>query len=54
MNINYYDLMECDLPVSFREIISNPIGLIFYIFCLWVLMSWIVYTFEYFKTAQIR
>lgn len=46
MNINYYDLMECDLPISFWQIIRNPVATIFYLFCLWILIGWIIYSME--------
>ena len=49
MNINYYDLMECDLPASFGEIIKNPIAVIFYLFCLYILIGWIIYSISYLK-----
>ena len=49
MSVNYYDLMECDLPASFGEIIKNPIAIIFYLFCLYVLVGWIMYSVSYCK-----
>jgi hypothetical protein len=54
MNINYYDLMECDLPASFGEIIKNPVAVIFYLFCLYVLIGWIVYSIFYLKKSLLK
>jgi len=51
MNANYYDLMECDLPASFGEIIKNPVAVIFYLFCLWILIGWIIYSVSYLKKS---
>ena len=49
---NYYDLMECDLPISFSQIVKNPIAIIFYLFCMGILISWVIRTIYYFKLLR--
>ena len=50
--MNSYDLFEPEIPaITFGEIIKNPIAVIFYFLCLWILVGWVVYSISYFKTA---
>ena len=51
-NINYYDLMECDIPISFFEIVKNPVAIMFYLFCLGITIFWVVRTIYYFKLSS--
>jgi len=48
MAFNYYDLSESELrTITFGEIIKNPIAIIFYLFCLWIFASWVMYSVRY-------
>ena len=47
-DLGYFDVYEADLPpIGFGEIIRNPMALIFYIFCFWILLSFGIFFIKY-------
>jgi len=48
--MSYVEYLEPSLPpISFWQIITNPISLIFYLFCLWIFVGWVIYVVEGYK-----
>ena len=50
--MTYAEYLEPDLPpISFFQIIKNPVAIVFYLFCLYILIGWIIYSIKSFKTC---